>query len=182
MLFAVNVTWISMASFAWKDSQAAYLNSCAPVFQVVAESFDPFLKLYVWLCTYLNENEISVILFSDACMCASFQNVVESALDEILHLLPESLNDSQAQHYSSQSFIITELTHSSLHEKKKKTWTNKWKALFISTTFLYVLPFPSYAQTPFTDIFLSPQFYFALYIYTIAVNGVICSCNPLVPS
>lgn len=26
------------------------------------------------------------------------------------------------------------------------------------------------------------QFYFALYINTIAVNGVICSCNPLVPS
>lgn len=71
-----------------------YLNYCAPVFQVVDESSDPFLKLCVCVCTYQKENEKSVILFSAVCMYAVvflsvhlFENVVKSVLGEIMHLL-----------------------------------------------------------------------------------------------
>lgn len=54
----------------------------------------------------------------------------------------------------------------------------------LSTPNICVLPFASYAQTPFMSIFFFCRFLsvlLALYINMIAVNGVICSCNRFVP-
>lgn len=183
MLFVINTIWIS---FAWKGFQAVYilyLNKCAPVFQIVDKYFDPFLKLYVCVWTYLNENEVSVILLMSAvvfCLCTALRMLLRVRWTKSCTFLPVSLKDVQARHYDSQFFTITELTYSSLHEKIYTKQTND--RLSSSTAFFCVLPFSSYAQTPFTDIFLSSWFYFTLYINMIAVNGVICSCNPLVPS
>lgn len=114
------------------------------MFQIVVDSCDPFLKLYVCLhisewkwksshfvqwCVHVCSCLLSIHLFWECCWeCVGW------------NLAPSSLRRCQARHYTSQSFTITELTYSSLREKiiKNKIKTNKWKALFTNSISLCV--------------------------------------------